>query len=326
MPEIRRIGIFTSGGDSPGMNAALRAIIRAASNHDLHVYGIQRGFDGMIDDEIQLMGVEEVRNIIQRGGTILKTARSERFMTYEGRKIAFENLQSRDIDGLIAIGGNGTFTGASIFYKEFGIPMVGIPGTIDNDLFGTDYTLGFDTAVNTAVEAVDKIRDTADSHNRLFLVEVMGRHSGYIAVHTAISSGASAIVIPEKKTSMDELTENLKKSLRRKKLFGLVILAEGNELGETHEIAKALKERVPEYDIRVTIIGHLQRGGSPTAYDRMLAGRLGYESVEAILKGNYNVMAGLVNDKLTLTNFDESVTKKKEPSDYLIQLAEALGR
>ena len=326
MSEIRRIGIFTSGGDSPGMNAALRAIIRAATNHDLHIYGINRGFEGLIDDDIQLIGDDEVRNIIQRGGTILKTARSERFMSYEGRKIAFENLKARDIDGLIAIGGNGTFTGASIFYKEFGIPMVGLPGTIDNDLYGTDFTIGFDNAINTAVHAVDMIRDTAESHNRLFLIEVMGRHSGYIAVHTAIASGASAIVIPEKKTTIDELVNNLKKSLRRKKLFGLVILAEGNELGETHEIAKEIKQRVPEYDIRVTIIGHLQRGGSPTAFDRILAGRLGYEAVEAIVRGQYNVMAGLINDQITFTNFDDAVLNKKVPGDYYIQLAEILGR
>ncbi|MEP7197382.1 MAG: 6-phosphofructokinase [Saprospiraceae bacterium] len=326
MSEIRRIGIFTSGGDAPGMNAAIRAIIRTANTYDLHIYGIQNGFDGMIDDQISLIGDDEVRNILQRGGTILKTARSERFMTKEGRQTAFENLKARDIDGLIAVGGNGTFTGASIFYKEFGIPMVGLPGTIDNDLYGTDYTIGFDTAVNTAMEAVDKIRDTADSHNRLFLIEVMGRNSGYIALHTAIASGASAFVIPEKQINLDELLEMINRSLRRKKLFGLVILAEGNSLGETTDIAKLIKARVPQYDIRVTIIGHLQRGGSPTAKDRILAGRLGFEAVEALMRQQYNVMAGLVNDQLVLTNFDEAVQKSKVPDSSLIRMAEILGR
>lgn len=325
MTEIKRIGVFTSGGDAPGMNAAVRAVIRTASFYDLHVYGIHRGFEGMIDNEISRLEADDVRNILQRGGTILKTSRSQRFMTPEGRKIAFENLQANDIDALVAIGGNGTFAGAHVFNQEYNIPTIGLPGTIDNDLFGTDFTIGFDTAVNTAIEAVDKIRDTADSHNRLFLVEVMGRHSGYIALHTAIASGASAFLIPEHETNIDGLIENLKKALRRKKLFGLVIVAEGNHIGDTMTISKLLKERVPEYDIRVAIIGHLQRGGSPTASDRLLASRLGYESVIALMKGKYNVMAGLVNDKLMLTPFNDAVVNKKEPSDYMIKMAEILG-
>ena len=233
MKEIKRIGVFTSGGDSPGMNAAIRAVVRASAFYDLHVYGIQKGYEGMIEGEINRLEPSDTANIIQRGGTILKTSRSQRFLEPDGRKIAYENLVANDIDALVAIGGNGTFAGALKLYNEFGIPIIGLPGTIDNDLYGTDFTIGFDTSVNTAIEAVDKIRDTADAHNRLFLVEVMGRHSGYIALYTAIASGASAFLIPEAETTIDGLVEMLQKSLRRKKLFGLIIVAEGNHIGDT---------------------------------------------------------------------------------------------
>ncbi|MDQ3142587.1 MAG: 6-phosphofructokinase [Bacteroidota bacterium] len=325
MSEIRRIGVFTSGGDSPGMNAAIRAVVRTASFYDLHVYGIYRGYEGMIDGEIHRLETSDVANIIQRGGTILKTSRSKGFLTHEGRKKAYDNLMVNDIDGLIAIGGDGTFRGSIVFKNEFNIPTIGLPGTIDNDLFGSDFTIGFDTAVNTAIEAVDKIRDTADSHNRLFLIEVMGRNSGYIAVHTAISSGASAFMIPEKVCSLDDLVQTLDKAMKRKKLFGLVIVAEGNEIGEIDFISKSLKERVPDHEIRVTTIGHLQRGGSPSSNDRILASRLGYHAVVALMEGKTNVMAGIVNDKIMFTPFEESVQKRKTPSDEYIKLAEILG-
>jgi 6-phosphofructokinase 1 len=246
--DIRRIAVFSSGGDAPGMNAAIRAVVRTASYHDLHVYGIYRGYEGMIDGQIERLDKRDVANIIHRGGTILKTARSERFRTKEGRKIAYEALVANDIEALVAIGGDGTFTGAQIFYEEYGIPMIGVPGTIDNDLFGTDYTIGFDTAVNTAIEAVDRIRDTADSHNRLFFVEVMGRDTGYIALNTGIGSGAGAILIPESTIDVHSLMTHLEKTAKRQKLFSLVIVAEGNENGNAQKLADEIRSRFPDYD------------------------------------------------------------------------------
>ncbi|MEI2695293.1 MAG: 6-phosphofructokinase [Saprospiraceae bacterium] len=326
MKPIKRIGIFTSGGDAPGMNAAIRAITRTANYYDLHVYGIYRGFEGMIDGEISRLETTDVSNIIHQGGTILKTARSSRFLETANRQKAFENLQANDIDAVVAIGGNGTFTGASVFFKETGFPMIGLPGTIDNDLYGTDFTIGFDTAVNTAIEAVDKIRDTADSHDRLFLIEVMGRHSGYIALFTAIASGASALLIPEHDENIDQLVAEIKKTLKRKKLFSLVIVAEGNKIGPTPVIAELLKERVKEYEIKMAIIGHIQRGGSPSVADRILSSRLGHGAVEALLKGKHNCMAGIVNDKIVFTDFDQAVQHQNAPDEELIKLADILGR
>lgn len=325
MRSINRIGVFTSGGDAPGMNAAIRAIIRKASVYDLHVYSIQRGYEGMIDGDIGRLEDDDVRNIIHHGGTFIRSARSKRFLEPEHRKIAFENLKAFDIDALVAIGGNGTFTGSLVFSQEFDMPTIGLPGTIDNDLYGTDFTIGFDTAVNTAVEAVDKIRDTADSHNRLFIIEVMGRNSGYIALHTAIASGASAFVIPEEPCTLEELAENVKKALRRKKLFGLIISAEGNHLGNGYVIQEGLKQYFPEQDIRVTVIGHLQRGGAPTAADRILAARLGYAAVEGLMEGKRNVMAGIMHDKVVYTPFDECINREKKPGADRIELARILG-
>jgi len=324
-PEIRRIAVFTSGGDAPGMNAAIRAVVRTASYYDLHVYGIYRGFDGMIDGQIERLEKGDVGNIIQRGGTFLKSARSERFMTREGRQQAYEALTAQDIDGLVAIGGNGTFTGAKLFYEEFGLPVVGIPGTIDNDLYGTDYTIGFDTAVNTAIEAVDKIRDTADSHNRLFFVEVMGRDTGYIALNTGIGSGAGAILIPESKVDLDILHRHLEKTAKRQKLFSLIIVAEGNENGNAQKIAAEVRSRFPEYDTKVTIIGHLQRGGSPSALDRLLASQMGYKAVDALLHGYSNVMVGIQNNKPVLVPFDDAIHKRKDIDHELIRMAEILS-
>ncbi len=323
--DIKRLAVFSSGGDAPGMNAAIRAVVRTATYHDLHIYGIYRGYDGMIKGNIKRLETSDVGNIMHRGGTILKTARSMEFMTKEGRQLAYESLVANDIDACIAIGGNGTFTGAHIFSKEFDIPFIGIPGTIDNDLYGTDYTIGFDTAINTAVDAVDKIRDTADSHNRLFFVEVMGRNSGFIALNTGIGSGASNVMIPETDTTIDDLIKQLKKGAKRQKLFSLVIVAEGNKNGGAQEIADKVKAKFDYYDTKVTIIGHLQRGGSPTCMDRVLASRLGHSAVESLIKGEANKMVGLVNNKVKLTSFKDAISKDKRLQEDLITMAEILA-
>ncbi len=323
--EIKRIAVFTSGGDAPGMNAAIRAVVRTASYNNLHVYGIMRGYEGMIDGNLKRLEPRDVGNIIHRGGTFLRTARSERFRTPEGRRSAYESLLAYDVDACIAIGGDGTFTGASIFSKEYDMPFIGVPGTIDNDLYGTDLTIGFDTAVNTAIEAVDKIRDTADSHNRLFFVEVMGRHAGFIALHTGIGSGAESVLIPESETSLDNLVEALRKGAKRQKLFSLVIVAEGNKLGNANQIAEMVKERFSYYDTKVTIIGHLQRGGSPTAVDRVLSSRLGYAAVQGLLNGQRNVMVGIVNNEVCYTPLEDAISKPKLVNDDLLKLAEVLS-
>lgn len=323
--DIKRIAVFTSGGDAPGMNAAVRAVVRTATFHDLHIYGIYRGYEGMINGDIRRLETRDVGNIMHRGGTVLKTARSKEFMTQEGRKTAYESLLAHDIDACVAIGGNGTFTGANVFSKEHNIPFIGIPGTIDNDLYGTDYTIGFDTAINTAVDAVDKIRDTADSHNRLFFVEVMGRNSGFIALNTGIGSGASNVMIPETDTTIEELVTTLKKGAKRNKLFSLVIVAEGNKNGGAMEIAEKVRAQFDHYDTKVTIIGHLQRGGSPTCADRVLASRLGHSAVEALIQGEKNKMVGLVNNKIALTSFEDAITKDKSINGDLVAMAEILA-
>lgn len=322
---IKRIAVFTSGGDAPGMNAAIRAVVRTATYHDLHVYGIERGYQGMINGKIRRLETSDVGNIIHRGGTMLKTARSMEFMAPEGRAKAYDTLLSNDIDACIAIGGNGTFTGADIFSKEYDVPFIGIPGTIDNDLYGTDLTIGFDTAINTAMEAADKIRDTADSHDRLFFVEVMGRHAGFIALHSAIGSGASGVMIPENNYTVDELVVQLKKSAKRGKPFGLVIVAEGNKYGGAEAVAKMVKEKIDHYDTKIAIIGHLQRGGSPTCIDRVLASRLGYEAVNALLAGKTNVMVGILNNNISYTTFDDAIAKDKPINRELMKMAEILA-
>ena len=323
--DIKRIAVFTSGGDAPGMNAALRAVVRTASFHDLHVYGINRGYEGMIDGDLKRLERRDVANIIHRGGTILKTARSKRFMEAEGRQQAFESLQAFDIDACIAIGGNGTFTGAHVFGQEHPMPFMGIPGTIDNDLYGTDYTIGFDTAVNTAIEAVDRIRDTADSHNRLFFIEVMGRHAGYIALHTAIASGAESVLIPEIETSLESLVDRLRKNAKRKKLFSLIIVAEGTPLGNATEIARKVSEHVSDFEIKVTIIGHLQRGGAPNGLDRVLASRLGHSAVEGLLNGQSDKMVGILNDEILYTPFEDAIYKQKDINHDLVRMSEILA-
>ncbi len=323
--DIRRIGVFSSGGDAPGMNAAIRAVVRTAAYYDLHIFGIYHGYEGMIDGEMARLDKGDVGNIIHRGGTILKTARSQRFHTKEGRKMAYDALMVHDIDALVAIGGDGTFTGATLFHEEYGIRVVGVPGTIDNDLYGTDYTIGFDTAVNTAIEAVDRIRDTADSHNRLFFVEVMGRDTGYIALNTGIGSGAGAIMIPESKLDVDILIRHLEATAKRQKLFSLIIVAEGNENGNAQKLASEVKTRFPEYDTKVTIIGHLQRGGAPSALDRLIASRMGYKAVEALLEGHTNVMVGIQHNEMVLIPFADAIHKRKMIDQDLLRMAEILS-
>lgn len=326
--ELKRIAVLTSGGDAPGMNAAVRAIVRNAINNDLHIYGIMRGYEGMINGDIKRLETSDVSNIIHRGGTILKTARSQRFMTPEGRKQAYENLIDHDIDGLIVIGGNGTFTGALKFTEEYpDINVIGLPGTIDNDLYGTDFTIGFDTALNTAVQAVDKIRDTADSHNRLFFVEVMGRHSGFIALHTAIAGGAGGVLIPEEDETIEDLIKLLKRGAKRSKLFSIVIVAEGNKLGTVYDIAKQVEERIDYYDdIKVTVIGHLQRGGSPSTLDRVLASVLGFHAVEVMMEGKTGITLGLKNNNVHQTSFRDAITKNKTFNKDMLRMAHILAQ
>jgi 6-phosphofructokinase 1 len=282
----------------------------------------------MIDGNIRRLETTDASNIIHRGGTILKTARSQRFMTPDGRRMAYENLIDKDIDGLIAIGGNGTFTGAAKFMEEFpDIPVVGIPGTIDNDLFGTDFTIGFDTALNTAVEAVDKIRDTADSHNRLFFVEVMGRHAGYLALHTAIAGGAGGVLIPEEDASLEDLIKMLKRSAKREKLFSIVIVAEGNHMGTVYDIAENVGKQIAVFDdIKVTVIGHLQRGGSPSAFDRVLSSILGFSAVDALIGGKNGVMVGIKNNNIQYTPFSDAITKKKSMNKELLRMSHILAQ
>lgn len=307
------------------MNAAIRAVVRTANYYDLHVFGINRGYEGMINGDLHRLDSRDVANIIHRGGTILKTARSERFRTPEGRKAAYEALMAYDIDACIAIGGDGTLTGAKLFTEEYPMPFIGIPGTIDNDLFGTDYTIGYDTAVNTAVEAVDRIRDTADSHNRLSFIEVMGRNAGYIALSTAIGGGAEAVLLPEEKMDINALVTKLNLGAKKKKLFSVVIVAEGFIEGGAQEVARLVKERFDYYDTKVTIIGHLQRGGSPSRLDRLIASRLGFSAVEMLLKGDQNIMVGIVKNQIVGTPFEDAITKSKVVNEELIRMAEILA-
>lgn len=312
MARIQSVGVLTSGGDSPGMNAAIRAVVRTAISNGLDVYGIYRGYEGLIDGHIEKMESRSVSNIIQRGGTILKTARSKRFMTAEGRRKAYENLLAAKIDALVVIGGNGTFTGAVEFSSEYaGYPVIGLPGTIDNDLFGTDYTIGFDTAVNTVLDAVDKIRDTATSHDRLFFIEVMGRDSGHLALFSGLAAGAEFILVPETKTYPDNLARVLRYDMGKNKTSGIVIVAEGDDQGGANAVAALVKGKLPHIDTRVTVLGHIQRGGSPTANDRVLASTLGYAAVTALLEGQQGVMAGLVDKSIVYTPFREAIHSKK---------------
>ena len=323
--KVTKIGVLTSGGDSPGMNAAVRAVVRTGIYNGLEVFGIMRGYSGMVDDDIMKMESRSVANIIQRGGTILKCARSKAFLTEEGRKTAYENLRKRCIDGLVVIGGDGSFRGAQRFSNEYDIPCIGLPGTIDKDIAGTDFTIGFDTAVNTAIEAIDKIRDTADAHDRLFIVEVMGRDAGYIALHSGIATGAEDILIPETKTDIEELIGSLFEKERRKKLVNLVVVAEGEEFGGANELSKIIKERMPTSDVRVCILGHIQRGGSPSCLDRLIASRMGYHAVESLLEGRHNVMVGIVNNRMNYIPLDLAVKAKQRISKDWMKIVKILA-
>lgn len=323
--NIKKIGVFTSGGDSPGMNAAIRAVVRSSIYHDLEVEGIFQGYDGLIKGDFKRLNVRSVAKILGRGGTILKSARSDEFMTKEGRQRAYDNLKARGIDALIAIGGNGTFMGAHVFHEEFGIPVMGIPGTIDNDLFGTDLTIGFDTATNTVVEAVDKIRDTANSHNRLFFVEVMGRDAGFIALKAGIATGAIAVLLPEVEQSIDELIAVLERGAESNKTSSIVIVAEGDANGGAYEVARKVNEKYAQYETRVTVLGHIQRGGVPSAADRVLASRMGVAAVEGLLKGNDDYAVGIVNDKEVYTPLLQASKEKVRPSDEEIRISQILS-
>ncbi|MHA4738051.1 6-phosphofructokinase [Dyadobacter sp. MSC1_007] len=323
---MKRIGVFTSGGDAPGMNACIRAVVRGACYHGIEVFGIRRGYSGMIAGDVYKMESHSVSNIVQRGGTILKSARSKEFMTPEGRKKAYDNLQALEIEGLVAIGGNGTFTGAMIFGNEFGIPTVGAPGTIDNDLYGTDYTIGFDTAVNTALDAIDRIRDTASSHDRIFFIEVMGRDSGYIAIQSGIAGGAELVMVPEVLTPISQVVETLKQGWSRSKSSSIIIVAEGDEEGSAQEVADKIKTQVDENaDIRVTTLGHTQRGGPPSAYDRILASRLGLGALEGLIAGQKNVMAGIINNDLVYTPFEDTIRLPKPINEDLLRMVKILS-
>lgn len=323
---MKRIAVFTSGGDAPGMNACIRAVVRGAVYHGVEIYGIRRGYSGMIAGDLFEMSSHSVSNIVQRGGTILKSARSKEFTTPEGRAKAYEQLKEHGIEGLVAIGGNGTFTGAMIFGAEYGIPTVGAPGTIDNDLYGTDYTIGFDTAVNTALDAIDRIRDTASSHDRVFFIEVMGRDSGYIAVQSGIGGGAELVMVPEVLTPISEVVEILKQGWSRSKSSSIVVVAEGDEEGGAAAIAEKIKQRVGiDIDMRVTMLGHIQRGGAPSAYDRILASRLGLGALEGLLAGQKDVMAGVINNELVYTPFEDTIRLPKPISEDLLRMVKILS-
>lgn len=323
--SIKKIGVFTSGGDAPGMNAALRAVVRTAKYYNIDVVGIYRGYEGMIENDFVHLDERSVSRIINRGGTIIKSARSKEFRTKEGRKKAFENLECNGVEALIGIGGDGTFMGLHVFNKEFGVPVIGLPGTIDNDIFGTDYTIGFDTASNTAIEAIDKIRDTATSHNRLFFIEVMGRDAGFLALRAAIGSGAKAVMLPETHMEIDELLEAIRKGKGKHKSSNIVIVGEGNKNGNASELATLIKGIAPEYDTKVTVLGHIQRGGSPSAFDRLLASRLGVGAVEQLKEGKNNIMVGILNEKLAFTPLEKAVKENTLICDELLHVINILS-
>jgi len=311
MATIKCIGILTSGGDAPGMNAAIRAVTRSAIYNGLEVKGIYRGYKGLLTGEIVPFQTNNVSNIIQQGGTILKTARCDEFKEPEGRQAAYDMMKKEAIDALVVIGGDGSLTGARILAQEFDIPIVGLPGTIDNDLYGTDTTIGYDTALNTIVQAVDKIRDTATSHDRLFFIEVMGRDAGFLALNGAIAAGAEAAIIPEIFTEVDQLEELIENGFRKSKNSSIVLVAENEETGGAISMADRVKKEYPQYDVRVTILGHIQRGGSPTAYDRILASRMGAAAIDALMEDQRNVMIGIQNDEIVYVPFSKAIKKEK---------------
>ncbi|MBA22170.1 MAG: 6-phosphofructokinase [Flavobacteriales bacterium] len=322
----KKIAVLTSGGDAPGMNAALRAVVRTSVFYGIECYAIQQGYQGLIDNDFKLMNARSVNNIINKGGTIIKSARCLEFRTPEGRKLAYENLKNSEIDALVVIGGDGSFTGAMIFQEEHDFPVVGIPGTIDNDIFGTRYTLGYDTAINTVVEAIDKIRDTASSHNRLFFVEVMGRDAGHIALNSGIGAGAEEILIPEENLGLERLLESLKKSEKSGKSSSIVVIAEGDKTGKNvFEIASYVEKNLPYYEVRVSVLGHMQRGGTPSCFDRVLASRMGVCAVETLLEGKSNLMVGVIDDQMVLTPLEKAIKGKSEINSNLIKVSDILS-
>ncbi len=325
MGKIKKLAVLTSGGDSPGMNAAIRAVVRASISHNIKPFGVYQGYKGLIEDNIKELKTTDVSNIIQRGGTILKSARCMEFHKKNYRKKAYENLKKRGIDALIVIGGDGTFAGARLFSDEFDIPTVGIPGTIDNDLFGTDMTIGFDTALNTVMEAVDKIRDTASSHDRLFFVEVMGRDAGFIALRSAIACGAEAVLVPEVPTLLEDLRKNLEGNYKRKKTSNIIIVAEGEREGGAVALAEKMQKEFPDYSMRVAILGHIQRGGSPSIYDRYLASRLGVGAVEALIEGQKSVMIGYVDKQVVHVTFSKTIKHHKDINRKLLEIVNILN-
>ena len=323
--NIKKIGVLTSGGDAPGMNAAIRAVVRSCIYYNIQCFGVFRGYDGLINGDFKNLHVRSVSKIIARGGTILKSARSDEFRTKAGRQKAAEQLRAAKIDALVTIGGNGTFTGAHLFFKEHGIPVIGVPGTIDNDLFGTDDTIGYDTATNTVIEAVDKIRDTANSHNRLFFVEVMGRDSGFIALHAGIATGAIAVLLPEDDLSIDELIKVLEKGAASKKTSSVVLVAEGDANGGAYEVAKKVTDKYSGYDTRVTVLGHIQRGGAPSCADRVLASRMGVAAVEGLLAGRFDEMIGIISDKEHFTPLQEAISRNIAPNKEELRMSKILS-
>jgi len=322
---VTKIGVLTSGGDAPGMNAAIRAVVRTGIYYGLDVYGIRRGYLGMVEGDISKMESKSVANIIQRGGTILKTSRCLEFFEKEGREKAYGHLKSHGIDSLVIIGGDGSFRGAQIFSNEYDIPCIGLPGTIDKDIAGTDFTIGFDTAVNTAVEAIDKIRDTMDAHDRLFVIEVMGRDSGYIALHSGISTGVENILIPERRTDIEAVIVALTEKERRQKLVNLIVVAEGDGFGGADEVAKIIKERMPSQDVRVCVLGHIQRGGSPSCFDRVIASRMGYAAVECLIEGRHNVFVGIINNRMHYIPLNEAIKKKQRINEEWMTIVKILS-
>lgn len=325
MATLKKIAVFTSGGDSPGMNSCVRAVVRSGLKNGLEVVGIYRGYQGMMEGDFLPCEAHTVSNILHRGGTFLKTARSEEFRTKEGRAKAFEQLKKNNIDALVVIGGDGSFTGAAVLHEEYGIPVIGCPGTIDNDLFGTDFTIGYDTAVNTVVDAIDRIRDTAESHNRLFFVEVMGRDAGLIALRSAVASGAEAVLIPETVTYIDELIETLRNGYLQHKSSAIIVVAEGDDEGGAYEIAEKVGAKFNSYETKVTVLGHIQRGGKPSAFDRVVASRMGHKAVLSLLEGETNKMVGMQRNELVLVPFTQAIKHHKEINQDLLNLVEVLS-
>ena len=326
MKKIKKIGVLTSGGDAPGMNAAVRAVVRSCVYNNIEPYGIYKGYQGMIEGLIKKLDARSVNNIINKGGTVLKTARCIDFFSKEGRKIAFEKIKDYKIDALVIIGGDGSFTGALKFSSEYNIPLIGIPGTIDNDISGTSYTIGFDTALNTVVQSIDKIRDTAISHNRLFFVEVMGRDAGHIALNAGIGAGAEEILIPEENMGLERLLDSLKKSQKSGKSSSIVMVAEGDKTGKNvFEIASYVENNMPEYEVRVSVLGHMQRGGAPTCFDRVLASRMGVYAIDSLMEGKYNLMVGIKDGLMTLSPLEEAIKGQTEINKNLIRVSDILS-